>query len=53
MPWSAWHDHIGDPAIADAILDRRVNGSAKIDLKGKSMRKSKAHSLYPCSFSLA
>lgn len=33
-----WHDLIGDPTIADAILDRLVHNSHKLKLKGKSMR---------------
>lgn len=36
-----WHDSIGDPTIADAILDRLVHNSHKITLKGGSMRKKK------------
>ena len=34
-----WHAALGDPAIADAILDRLVHSSYKIFLKGESMRK--------------
>jgi len=30
---------IGDPTLADAILDRRVHNAYKIELKGESMRK--------------
>lgn len=41
MPISKWHDTIGDPTIADAILDRIVNTSHRIGLKGKSMRTQK------------
>ena len=33
-----WHEVIGEPTIADAILDRLVSGSHRIDLSGKSMR---------------
>jgi len=39
LPVSQWHDIIGDPTIADAIMDRLVNGSYRISLKGESMRK--------------
>lgn len=35
-----WHEHIGEPTIADAILDRLMNHAYKIDLKGESMRKA-------------
>lgn len=34
-----WHEVIGDKTIADAILDRLVHNSYRIELKGESMRK--------------
>jgi len=40
IPVSAWYDIIGEGTIADAILDRIVNSSHRIDLKGESMRKN-------------
>ncbi len=40
IPVSAWYDIIGEGTIADAILDRLVNSSHRIDLKGESLRKS-------------
>ncbi len=42
LPVKRWFDVIGDPTIADAICDRLVHSSHKIDLKGESMRKVKA-----------
>jgi DNA replication protein DnaC len=39
LPLDLWHDSIGDPTIADAILDRLIHNSHKIALKGGSMRK--------------
>lgn len=39
IPVSAWYDLIGEGTIADAILDRLVNSSHRIDLKGESLRK--------------
>ena len=42
MPISKWHDTIGDPTIADAILDRVVHNAHKIELKGESVRKIKS-----------
>ena len=36
-----WHEVIGEPTIADAILDRLVSGAHRIDLSGKSMRPKK------------
>lgn len=41
-PVSKWHDIIGEPTIADAILDRIVHNAHKINLKGDSMRKTRA-----------
>ena len=32
---------IGDPTLADAILDRLVHNAYKIELKGESMRKTR------------
>ena len=39
LPVSVWYDIIGEGTIADAILDRIVNSSHRIDLKGESLRK--------------
>lgn len=39
IPVSTWYDIIGEGTIADAILDRLVNSSHRIDLKGESLRK--------------
>jgi DNA replication protein DnaC len=41
LPVASWYDVIGDGTIADAILDRLLNSSHRIELKGESMRKSK------------
>lgn len=41
IPVTGWHDLIGEPTIADAILDRIVHSSHRIQLKGESMRKNK------------
>jgi DNA replication protein DnaC len=39
LPVKAWHTYLGDPTLADAILDRVVHSSHKIELKGtRSMR---------------
>ena len=40
LPVTAWHEAIGDPTLADAILDRIVHNAHKIEMKGESMRKS-------------
>jgi len=39
LPLDLWHGSIGDPTIADAILDRLVHNAHTIQLKGGSMRK--------------
>jgi DNA replication protein DnaC len=39
LPVKLWHEHIGDATLADAILDRLIHNSFKIELKGESMRK--------------
>ena len=39
LPIDEWHAVIGDPTLADAILDRLVHNAHKINLKGESMRK--------------
>lgn len=40
LPVKDWHQHIGDPTLADAILDRVVHDSHRIELSGDSMRKA-------------
>jgi DNA replication protein DnaC len=42
LPPSEWHAYIGDPAIADAILDRLAHSSLQLELAGESMRRLKA-----------
>ena len=39
LPVASWFDVIGEKTIADAILDRLINTSYRIELKGESMRK--------------
>ena len=39
LPVEKWHDVIGDPTFADAILDRLVHNAYRLELKGDSMRK--------------
>lgn len=41
LPIPNWHEWIGDPSLADAILDRLVNNAYKIELKGNSRRRLK------------
>jgi len=42
LPVDVWHDYLGDPTLADAILDRLVHNAHRITLKGGSMRKRSA-----------
>ena len=42
LPVQDWHHHLGDPTLADAILDRLVHNAYKIKIKGESMRKHKS-----------
>lgn len=39
LPVSQWHQYLGEPTFADAILDRLVHQAHRIKLKGESMRK--------------
>jgi tetratricopeptide (TPR) repeat protein len=41
LPVASWHAQIGDPTIADSILDRLVHNAHRIDLQGESMRKKR------------
>ena len=38
LPIAHWHEAVGDPTLADAILDRVVHTAYKINLSGSSMR---------------
>lgn len=44
IPVDLWHDYLkgGNPTVADAILDRLVSGTLRLQLKGESMRKLRA-----------
>ena len=42
FPPTRWHELIGDATVADAILDRLIHGSHRIELKGESMRKNRS-----------
>jgi DNA replication protein DnaC len=42
VPINQWHKAIGDATLADAILDRLLHNSHKINLRGESMRKTKS-----------
>jgi DNA replication protein DnaC len=42
LPVSRWHEQIGDPTIADGILDRLVHNAHRIEMRGESMRKKRS-----------
>jgi DNA replication protein DnaC len=42
VPIGRWHEIIGDPTLGDAILDRVIHRSYRIELKGESLRKRQA-----------
>lgn len=41
FPVKLWHDTIGNPTVADAILDRLIHNAHRIEMKGESMRSRK------------
>lgn len=45
LPAKHWHETIGDPTLADAILDRLIHNAYTINLKGESMRKKRTTDL--------
>lgn len=42
VPLDRWYEIVGDPTLADAILDRIVHNAHRIELKGESLRKQRA-----------
>jgi IstB-like ATP binding protein len=42
LPIERWYEIVGDPTLADAILDRVVHNAYRIELKGDSLRKRRA-----------
>jgi DNA replication protein DnaC len=42
VPVEHWHQLIGDPTYADAILDRLVHNATRIDLTGESLRRKRS-----------
>ena len=41
LPVDSWHEYLGDPTLADAILDRLIHNAHRIPLQGESMRKQR------------
>jgi len=42
LPVAKWHGQIGDPTVADSIMDRLVHAAHRLDLEGESIRKTRA-----------
>ena len=42
LPTTKWHDHLGDPTVADAICERILHNSHRLILKGPSRRKEES-----------
>lgn len=42
LPIKSWHAYIGEPTIADAVLDRLVHSAHQLELKGESLRKKRS-----------
>lgn len=40
LPIALWHENLGEPTIADAILDRLLAGARRIELRGGPMRRA-------------
>jgi DNA replication protein DnaC len=43
LPVAHWHEYLAEPTLADAILDRLVHHSHRIELKGETLRNKTAH----------
>ena len=43
LPVSKWHEWIGDPTVADGVLDRLVHNAYKLELRGNSKRKERGN----------
>ena len=41
LPVSRWHEQIGDPTLADGILDRLVHNAHRLEMRDDSMRKNR------------
>jgi DNA replication protein DnaC len=41
LPIKAWHEYLGEPTVADAVLDRLLQNSHRLELRGESLRKNR------------
>lgn len=51
IPVDTWHPRLGDPTLADAILDRVVHNAHRLQLTGDSMRKTRSPLTMPMASS--
>jgi DNA replication protein DnaC len=49
LPVGHWHEALGEPTVADAILDRLVHGAYRLELRGASMRRAQEPATEPTS----
>lgn len=40
LPIKAWHEYLGEPTVADALLDRLLNNAHRLELRGESLRRN-------------
>lgn len=40
LPIKVWHEYLGEPTVADALLDRLLNNAHRLELRGESLRKN-------------
>ena len=52
LPINSWYDMIGESTHADAILDRLVHRSLKMELQGESMRKVEKSLIHGCYWAI-
>lgn len=45
LPFNTWYEYLGEPTLADAIMDRLAAGAHKLELKGDSLRKHKRNKI--------
>ncbi|MCE5388760.1 MAG: IS21-like element helper ATPase IstB [Acidithiobacillus sp.] len=43
LPVSHWHEYLGEPTVADAVLDRLLQNAHRLELKGESLRRKRDH----------
>jgi len=46
LPIAHWHEGLGEPTVADAILDRLLHGAHRLELRGESLRRSEPTSTH-------